>query len=52
MQKTTANFNSVQRYNIVKDKKETTNLNNENFAIANKLKQELNDWWKSLPRLN
>ncbi|TKC06090.1 sulfatase family protein [Pedobacter frigoris] len=41
----------VQLYNIVKDKKETTNLSNDNLAITNKLKRELNDWWKSLPRL-
>ena len=41
----------VQLYNIVKDKNETINLNNENLAITNKLRQELNDWWKSLPRL-
>jgi len=41
----------VQLYNIVKDKNETTNLNKDNIAVTNKLKQELNDWWKSLPRL-
>ncbi|TDQ11719.1 arylsulfatase A-like enzyme [Pedobacter metabolipauper] len=41
----------VQLYNIIKDKNETTNITSVNEKVTNQLKSQLNNWWKSLPRL-
>jgi len=46
-----SNGTDIQLYNIIKDKKETTNLAIGEAKITAQLKEKLLNWWKSLPKL-
>lgn len=39
-------------YDIVRDKKEQTNLASSQMNLVEEMKKELLDWWNALPRLN
>lgn len=43
---------SIELYNIVKDKNETTNLQAQETAIADRLKTKLINWWRTMPKLS
>ncbi|WP_255456740.1 sulfatase [Pedobacter sp. HDW13] len=47
-----SNNADMQLYNIVKDKKETTNLADAEPEVTSRLKDKLLDWWNSLPKPN
>jgi arylsulfatase A-like enzyme len=46
-----SNGTDIQLYNILKDKKESTNLATDQPKITTELKEKLLAWWKSLPKL-
>jgi hypothetical protein len=46
-----SNGTDIQLYNILKDKKESTNLAETEPKITTELKEKLLAWWKSLPKL-
>jgi len=46
-----SNGTDIQLYNILKDKKESTNVAADQPKITTELREKLLAWWKSLPKL-
>lgn len=46
-----SNGTDIQLYNILKDKKESVNVEASEPKITSELKNKLLEWWKSLPKL-